>query len=89
MGNYLLSKLKDVQNEFHGLVSNARGQGLFSAFDLPDNESRDKLAELIFEEGVIILGSGVQSIRFRPHLNITKDEINQGIEIIKRALRRM
>ena len=89
MGYYLLSKLKDVQNEFHGLVSNARGQGLFSAFDLPDNESRDKLAELIFEEGVIILGSGVQSIRFRPHLNITEDEINQGIEIIKRALRRM
>ena len=71
------------------LVSNARGQGLFSAFDLPDNESRDKLAELIFEEGVIILGSGVQSIRFRPHLNITEDEINQGIEIIKRALLRM
>jgi L-lysine 6-transaminase len=88
-GNYLKSKINDIQNEFPGLVSNTRGQGLFSAFDLPDSDSRDKLANIIMNEGAIVLGSGIQSIRFRPHLNITKNEIDHGIEIIKRSLHRM
>jgi len=88
-GNYLKSKINDIQNEFPYLVSNTRGQGLFSAFDLPDSDSRDQLANIILDEGAIVLGSGKQSIRFRPHLNITKDEIDHGIEIIKRSLHRM
>lgn len=88
-GQYLLSKLIDLQKKFDGLISNARGQGLFAAFDLSNGISRDKLAGLIFDEGAIVLGSGVRSIRFRPHLNISKDEIDHGIEIIDRALLRM
>jgi|TARA_Y100000294_G_C8544875_1_gene332667 L-lysine 6-transaminase len=88
-GNYLVTKLNEIQQKYPELVSNARGQGLFAAFDLPNGDSRDKLAELIMEEGAIILGSGVRSIRFRPHLNITNEEIDHGIEIIIRALHRM
>jgi len=88
-GYYLVSKLNIIQNEFPGFVSNARGQGLFAAFDLPDSDSRDQLANLILEEGAIVLGSGVRSIRFRPHLNITEEEIDHGIEIIKRSLLKM
>ena len=34
-GKYLLQGLHDLQNEFPNLVSNARGQGLYRAFDLP------------------------------------------------------
>ena len=82
-------RLNDIQNEFPDLVSNARGQGLFAAFDLPDSDSRDRLANIILKEGAIVLGSGVRSIRFRPHLNISEDEINHGIDIIKRSLHRM
>ena len=88
-GKYLQSKLHDVQGEFGGLVSNARGLGLFCAFDLPDGDKRDSLAGLIAEEGALILGCGHKSIRFRPHLNISKDEIDQGIDIIRRALSRL
>lgn len=88
-GNYLKSKINDIQNEFPDLVSNTRGQGLFSAFDLPNSDSRDQLVNIILEEGAIVLGSGMQSIRFRPHLNITEDEIDHGIDIIKRSLHKM
>ena len=86
-GEYLLGQLTNLQNEFSDLVSNARGKGLFCAFDLHDSDSRDKLASMLMENNVIVLGSGKKSIRFRPHLNITKGDIDIGIEAIKQCLK--
>ena len=86
-GEYLLGQLTNLQNEFSELVSNARGKGLFCAFDLNDSESRDKLATMLMENKVIVLGSGKRSIRFRPHLNITKGDIDIGLEAIKNCLK--
>ena len=87
-GKYLLKNLEDLQNEYSHLVSNSRGRGLFCAFDLPDGISRDKMANYIMDEGAIVLGSGVKSIRFRPHLNISRDEIDLGVDMIRKALDR-
>ena len=87
-GKYLLKNLEDLQNEYSHLVSNSRGRGLFCAFDLPDGISRDKMANYIMDEGAIVLGSGVKSIRFRPHLNISRDEIDLGVDMIRKALGR-
>ena len=88
MGVYLLGHLENLQSEYPNLVSNCRGRGLFCAFDLPDTGSRDKMSQYIYEEGAIVLGSGVRSIRFRPHLNIDRSEIDLGIEMIRKALDR-
>ena len=88
-GDYLLAKLHDIQADFDGVVHNARGRGLFAAFDLLDGSTRDTLANLIISEGALILGSGKKSIRFRPHLNITREEIDLADEIIRRALARL
>ena len=69
-GHYLLKQLMNLENEYPELVSNARGKGLFCAFDLPNPNSRDDLASALMENKVIVLGSGERSIRFRPHLNL-------------------
>jgi len=88
-GDYLLAKLHDIQTDFDGVVHNVRGRGLFAAFDLLDGSTRDTLADLIIAEGAMILGSGKKSIRFRPHLNITREEIDLADEIIRRAIARL
>lgn len=85
-GKYLLKSIETIENKFSGLVSNSRGKGLWCAYDLPDANTRDRLIELIHEEGAIILGSGHRSIRFRPHLNITKEEIDIAAGMMKSAL---
>ena len=85
-GDYLVAKIHDIQADFDGLVSNARGRGLFAAFDLPDGTARDNLANLIISEGALILGSGKKTIRFRPHLNISREEIDLADDIIRRAI---
>ena len=88
-GTYLLENINSLQSEFPSLVSNARGQGLYCAFDLPSSEQRDKLAGLLMEEGSILLGSGNYSIRFRPHLNVTRSDIDFGMDCFKRALNKL
>lgn len=88
VGAYLLDKLHMLQAEFPSVVSNVRGRGLFCAFDLPDKQMRDRLRKDILKRGLLILGCGEKSIRFRPPLNVTTEEIDEGIGIIKDALTR-
>ncbi len=86
VGEYLLKRLKEIQNEFPNLISNARGLGLMCSFDLPSTEMRNKFKETCLMEKLIILGCGEKSIRFRPPLNITKDEIDEGLNVIRKVL---
>jgi L-lysine 6-transaminase len=87
-GVYLLAELEKLANDFDA-VSNVRGKGLFCAFDLPSSEVRDNVASLMAEEGALILGCGLNSIRFRPHLNVSKADIDTGIQMIRSALNRV
>ena len=82
MGAYLLEHIHRLANEFPGYISNPRGLGLFCAFDLPSETERDKMIAELFKNKVIILGSGDNSIRFRPHLNVKKEDIDLAIEKI-------
>ena len=88
-GEYLMNKLDVLQESNYNNVSNLRGRGLFCAFDLPNGDLQDKLLSLIADEGALMLGCGTQSIRFRPHLNISKDEIDTGFKMISRAISKL
>ena len=85
-GAYLLSSLESLQEEYGDLISNVRGRGLFCAYDLPSHDYRDKLISNMEAEGAMVLGCGQSSIRFRPHLNISKDEIDRAMSMTKKAL---
>jgi len=89
VGQHLSTCLDTLQSNHPDLVSNSRNRGLFGAFDLPDSDIRDKAIESITQEGVMMLGCGKNSIRFRPHLNITPSELDQGFEMIHRALNKL
>ena len=86
MGNHLSKCLNDLQANHPNIVSNVRNKGLFGAFDLNDGEQRDSLVSAILNEGAMMLGCGTKSIRFRPHLNITEQEMNDGFSMIDKAI---
>ena len=86
VGGLLLAELEKLQEENPGRISNARGRGLMCAFDLPDAETRDRFKKLAFESGMLILGSGRRSIRFRPTLSVGEEEVEQGTVILRRVL---
>jgi L-lysine 6-transaminase len=85
-GEHLQAKLKGLAGEFPKLVSNVRGRGLFCAFDLPDTETRNKVRAEAYKQGLVILGSGSQSLRFRPPLIITNEQVDEGVGMIRKAL---
>ena len=86
MGNHLSKCLNDLQANHPNIVSNVRNKGLFGAFDLNDGEQRDSLVGAILNEGAMMLGCGTKSIRFRPHLNITEQEMNDCFSMIDKAI---
>lgn len=89
MGDYLLDSINNLSIEFPGYVANPRGVGLFCAFDMPSTIERDKFTSLMLEKRVMILGSGTKSIRFRPHLNVTKQDLDICISTSRDVLKKM
>jgi len=85
-GQYLLNKINELEEEFPAFITNSRGLGLFCAFDLPSPIERDKLVAEMYKNHLMILGCGVKSIRFRPHLTVTEPEINFAIDVIKKSI---
>jgi len=85
-GNYLLRRLYEIQVQFPQLVNNARGLGLMCSFDMPSAEQRDEFRTICEKEKLLILGCGEKSIRFRPPLNITDDELEEGLQVIEKVL---
>ena len=86
-GRYLLDGLTALAAEFPGLVREVRGRGLMCAFSLPSPAQRDELISSLWDHGVIMLASGSDSVRFRPALTVSRDEIDAAIAAVRDALR--
>jgi len=85
VGAHLFLGLQKLSHDFEQ-VSNVRGRGLMCALDLPDRDLRDRVLRRCFEEGLILLGCGSSSIRFRPPLTIKEAEIDEGLGMLRAAL---
>ena len=73
--------------ERHPAITNARGRGLFCAIDLPDAATRDAVTSRLFSaEHAFVLGCGTRSIRFRPTLTVTEEELKDGLARLERAV---
>lgn len=86
VGNYLQEKISQLSKEFEH-VNNPRGKGLFCAIDFPNTHSRDAVIEECMKNNLMILSCGTKTMRFRPPLTVSKEHIDEGIEIIKRSIK--
>ena len=87
-GDFLLKGLQNLQEKYPQLISNARGKGLMCAFDLPTGEIRKDFQEKLYEENVIILICGDCSLRFRPHLNVSQEDLQFAIDKIEKIVQK-
>ena len=85
-GAYLQLKLNELSKLHSDKVSNVRGLGLFCAIDITDGEMRNKVSSKALENDLMILGSGERTLRFRPPVNVSKEEIDLGIGILDKVL---
>jgi L-lysine 6-transaminase len=88
-GEQLVAGLEKLRDD-SGLISNVRGRGLFVAFDLQTRDERDAVVtDLRTVERVIVLPCGERSIRFRPALSVSQDEIDEAVGATRRSVARI
>ncbi|KAL8623439.1 hypothetical protein ACOMHN_058885 [Nucella lapillus] len=72
MGTYLLHGLTSLQNQYPGLMQNARGLGTLCAADFHSTAQRDKVVATLRNRGVNAGTCGVAAMRLRPSLLFTR-----------------
>jgi len=78
-GEYLLNSIKKINSD---KITNIRGKGLMIAFDL-ENELIQPFIKGMDDNGVLVSTSGYNTIRLRPCLNITKNDIDFFINALR------
>ena len=58
------------------------------AIDLPDSHSRDAVISECIAHGMMILSCGQNTVRFRPPLTVTADQIDEGLDILEKAYKK-
>ena len=83
MGKYLLEKLTLLKNDY-SLIKEVRGLGLMFGIEL--NIEGKQIAQAALERGLLINCTHDFVLRLMPALNVTKKEIDQAIDILRKVL---
>jgi 4-aminobutyrate aminotransferase len=93
VGEYTQDALEEIKVR-HSSIGDVRGIGLMIGVEfVEDKESRkpahdlqERVIDLAFERGLLMLGCGRSTIRISPPLSVSRDEIDEGLTIFERAI---
>ena len=93
IGGQMLEQLRNWPSK-HPIVGEVRGRGLMIGIEIvKDQQSRevaglwrDRIVELAFERGLLILGCGETSIRLAPPLIVNQHEAAIALEILEECV---
>lgn len=94
VGNYLKKGLNELKDRYTQ-IGDVRGLGMMLAIDFvkdhktrePDTGARNSFEKRAFENGLIVLPTGLSAIRFIPPLNLTMEQADMGLEVIDKAIK--
>ncbi|MCH5583818.1 ornithine--oxo-acid transaminase [Shimazuella sp. AN120528] len=81
LGEYFIEELRKINNP---IIKEVRGKGLFVGMEL--HEKARPYCEQLMDEGLLCKETHDNTIRFAPPLTITKEELDQAIELVKKVL---
>ncbi len=84
IGDYLIGKIKSLQQKYPALIQEVRGKGLMVGAELtrPGRE----VVDLCMEQGAIINCTAGNVLRFVPPLNVTKSQVDEVVAIVDAVL---
>ncbi len=93
VGQYANDALHEIMAH-HPSIGDVRGMGLMIGVEfvkdrkskVPADELTNRVVDLAFERGLILLSCGKSVIRIAPPLCITKDEIDEGMKVLDEAI---
>jgi len=84
MGNMLKKGLQEIVGK-NGVID-VRGLGLMIGLEFDTRTRREKKIVELFKNGLLTLGAGQKSLRIIPPLVITKEQIEEGLELMNKVL---
>ena len=96
MGAYLMERLREWPARFP-IVGDVRGLGLMIGIELVRDQAtkekasglRDRVVELAFERGLLMLGAGDNTLRLCPPLVITRDQCDFAVDTLEECLQQV
>ncbi len=93
VGEYMRDALHEIMAR-HASIGDVRGLGLMLGVEFvkdrkskyPAEELRDRVVDLAFERGLLLLGCGKNVMRIAPPLSISKSEVDEGLIIFEEAI---
>ncbi len=93
VGNHLMKRLADWPQRLD-LVGDVRGRGLMIGVEIvtdkkartPGGAERDRIVDLAFERGVLLLGCGPNTIRIAPPLIVTKEQADIAMDVLEECI---
>ncbi len=93
VGNHILQRLR-TWVEKHPMVGDVRGMGLMIGVEIVKDkktkamtrDDRDRITQLAFERGVVLLGAGESSIRIAPPLIVTQEQASIAMDVLEECI---
>jgi 4-aminobutyrate aminotransferase len=85
-GDFLIKNLMELKNRYN-IIMDVRGLGLMLGVEFLKKEIRDKIIYKLFKNKLLVIPSGVKTIRILPPLIITENEISKGLNIFEKILK--
>jgi len=92
VGNHIQKRFREVQGELP-IIGDIRGKGLMVAVELinPDGSPASEIIKAIIKEigakGIVLTKCGASSLRLAPPLIITREQADEGVDILIELLR--
>ncbi|HSC35953.1 MAG TPA: ornithine--oxo-acid transaminase [Thermodesulfobacteriota bacterium] len=87
MGEYFLSGLRAVKDEFGDLVRDVRGKGLILGVEFVNAETAKDVVVRCSNNGLLTILTEQKVMRILPPLIVKKNEIDHALKIIRRSLK--
>jgi 4-aminobutyrate aminotransferase len=96
LGEIALARLSELKERYE-FIGDVRGKGLMIGVELvgdaitkaPVRDLRNAVVLEAFKNGLLLLGAGESAIRLIPPLVVNDEEMNVGLEIFEKALRKV
>ena len=93
VGAYMMQRLSTWVSK-HAMVGDVRGRGLMIGVEInkdkqskqPVPDMRDRIVELAFERGVLLLGAGESSIRLSPPLIVSREQADVAMDVLEECI---
>ena len=94
VGRHIMQRI-DAWPEALPLVGDVRGLGLMIGVELvadkktkePAVEERDRVVQMAFEKGVLLLGAGPNTIRIAPPLIVSREQADVAMDVLEECIR--